>query len=186
VTIFEPGAHRVVDHFAAPGAIAGLALSPNGRWVVGGSQDATLHGWNVRDGSDFAMSGFPKTVSRLAFESSGRWLCCDGGDAVVCWDFSGSGPTGRQAVLAEGLSADITALAWGPSNGAATVLAAGDAAGDIASWRLGPQLRPGQRIRPSWTVATDDPVSAVVAVGNRIISGHRSGVVRCFNRSARG
>jgi hypothetical protein len=112
----------VIEHLPAPGAIAGLAVAPNGRWVVGGSQDATLHGWKVPGGSDFRMSGFPTTVSRLAFESSGRWMACDAGDSIACWDFSGAGPTGREALLAEGHAAAVTALSWAPPDAASRVL----------------------------------------------------------------
>lgn len=186
VTIFEPDTDRTVARLPAPGAIAGIAVAPNGRWVVGGSQDATLHGWNVRDGSDFQMSGFPKLVSRLAFESSGRWMCCDGGDTVVCWDFSGSGPTGRNGLLAEGHRGDVTALAWTPTGGSAPILLSGDAAGEVALWRLGPNSRPGARIGPFWRTTTGDPVGAVAATGGRIFSGHRSGAVRCFTSRPRG
>lgn len=180
VKIFEPDTDRTIARLAAPGAIAGLAVDPNGRWVVGGSQDATLHGWNIRDHSDFRMSGFPKRVSRLAFESSGRWMCCDAGDVIVCWDFSGRGPTGRDGLLAEGHRDDVTALAWIPTRGPAPILLSGDAAGDIALWRLTPNSRPGGRIRPFWKTATADPVAAVAATRDRIFTGHRSGAVRCF------
>jgi WD40 repeat protein len=181
VKIFEPDTDRIVSRLPAPGAIAGIAVAPNGRWVVGGSQDATLHGWNVRDGSDFRMSGFPKAVSRIVFEPSGRWMSCDGGDTVVCWDFSGAGPTGREAVLAEGHRDDVTALTWAPIDGSASVLVSGDAAGDLKLWRLKPGHRPGQRIGPSWSAATGDPVGAVAATADRIVSGHRSGAVCCFH-----
>jgi WD40 repeat protein len=185
VKIFEPGTDRMVQRLPSPGAIAGLAIAPNGRWVVGGSQDATLHGWNVRDGSDFQMSGFPKLVSRLAFEPSGRWMCCDAGDTPVCWDFSGSGPTGRQGLLAEGHRDDVTALAWAPTGGSAPILVSGDAAGEVARWRLGPGSRPGGRIRPFWRTATGDPVGAIATTRDRIFSGHRSGAVRCFTSDPR-
>ena len=130
-------------------------------------------------GSDFRMSGFPKTVSSLAFESSGRWMCCDGGDTVVFWDFSGSGPTGREGLLGEGHRDDVTALAWAPTDGT-SVLVSGDASGDIALWRLTSRHSPSQRIRPSETIASGDPVGAVAATSNRIFSGHRSGAVRCW------
>jgi WD40 repeat protein len=174
VTIMEPATDRVVEHLPAPGAIAGLACSPSGRWVVGGSQDATLHGWKVPGGDDFRMSGFPTTVSRLAFAPDGRWLACDGGDTVAFWDFSGAGPTGREAVLGPGHPAPISALAWANTG---RTLVSGDASGDLALWRLGPTARPGDRIRPNWRASTGDPVGAVAVVGDRIVSGHRSGAV---------
>jgi hypothetical protein len=175
VTILEPATDRLVEHLPAPGAIAGLACSPSGRWVVGGSQDATLHGWKVPGGDDFRMSGFPTTVSRLAFAADGRWLACDGGDTVAFWDFSGAGPTGREALLGEGHTAPITALAWAVTG---RTLVTADAAGDVALWRLGPTARPGDHIRPGWRASTGDPAGAIVQVGDQVVSGHRSGAIR--------
>ena len=93
VTIFEPGTDRITRTLRAPGAISGLASAPNGRWVVGGSQDATLHGWKVNDGTDFRMSGFPATVSQLSFEDTGRWMVCASGDRI-CTDGAPKSPHG--------------------------------------------------------------------------------------------
>lgn len=177
VTVFEPSADKIVERLPAPGAIAGLAVAPNGRWVVGGSQDATLHGWRLPGGSDFRMSGFPTTVANLAFESSGRWLACDGGADIACWDFSGAGPTGREALLAVGGHADrVSALAWIPGT---RTLASGDVGGGFALWRIEPGDRRGGRIRPIRTAATGDPVTALAAAPGVTVSGHRSGAVIC-------
>jgi WD40 repeat protein len=121
------------------------------------------------------MSGFPTTVTRLAFAADGRWLACDGGDTVAFWDFSGTGPTGREALLGEGHAAPITALAWTATG---RTLVTADAAGDVALWRLGPDANPGARIRPSWRVSTGDPVDAIAVVEGQVLSGHRSGAVR--------
>lgn len=180
VTIVEPATDRVVEHLPAPGAIAGLAVAPNGRWVVGGSQDATLHGWKVPGGDDFRMSGFPTTVSRLAFEPGGRWMACDGGDTIAFWDFSGAGPTGREALLGQGHRGAVTALAWAPTG---RTLATADATGDVALWRLDPAARPGDRIRPTWVTSTGDPAGALAHAGGHIVSGHRSGALACAARS---
>lgn len=182
VTVLEPASDRLVEHLAAPGAIAGLAVAPSGRWVVGGSQDATLHGWKVPGGDDFRMSGFPATVSRLEFDTDGRWLACNGGDVVVCWDFSGAGPAGREALLAEGHRGAVTALTWMPREGAHRALASGDDAGEIALWRLGAGAAPGDRIHPSRRFVTGDPVDAVAVAGPVVVSGHRSGALRGWNR----
>lgn len=175
VTIVEPATDRVVEHLAAPGAIAGIAVAPNGRWVVGGSQDATLHGWKVPGGDDFRMSGFPRTVSRLAFEDGGRWMACDGGATVAFWDFSGTGPTGREGALGNGHDAAITALAWHP--GTARTLVTGDADGEVLTWRLGPDARPGDRFRPAHRRTAGDEVTAIAVVEGRVVTGHRSGAV---------
>jgi WD40 repeat protein len=178
VTIFEPDSDRLIERLLAPGAIAGIAVAPNGRWVVGGSQDATLHGWKVPGGDDFRMSGFPTTVSRLAFEPTGRWMACDGGDTVAFWDFSGHGPTGREAVLGEGHRGTITALAWHPGN--ARTLVTGDGNGDVMTWALDTSIRPGERIRPTHARSTGDPIDALTVVDrHHPVTGHRSGALNC-------
>ncbi|MGF1646812.1 MAG: WD40 repeat domain-containing protein [Kineosporiaceae bacterium] len=182
VTLHEPATDQLVEHLRAPGAIAGVAVSPNGRWVVGGSQDATLHGWKVPAGGDFRMSGFPATVSRLTFEPAGRWLACDGGDAVALWDFSGAGPMGRQAALAVGHRGPVRAISWVPAVSTTRALATGDAAGDLALWRLDARTAPGNQLRPAWTVRTGDPVEAVAGTATHVVTGHRSGVLACRRR----
>lgn len=179
VTILEPATDRTVQHLKSPGAVAGLAISPNGRWVMGGSQDATLHGWKVPDGGDFRMSGFPTTVSRLAFAPDGRWMACDGGDAAVFWDFSGAGPTGREGMIAQGHGGAISALAWAPTG---RTLATADVTGDVALWRIEQSARPGDRIRPTWMAGTGDPVGAIAHVDGHVVSGHRSGTLACAAR----
>lgn len=147
VTIFEPDNDRTTNTLQAPGAISGLAASPNGRWVVGGSQDTTLHGWKVADGSDFQMRGFPATVSQLAFEAGGRWMACESSDVLTCWDFSGDGPTGREGVVRQGHQAAVTAFAWLP--GDRKTLISGDEGGNVLVWRLGPATKPGDELRPA-------------------------------------
>lgn len=177
VAVLEPESDRTVTQLAAPGAIAGLAVAPNGRWVVGGSQDAALHGWNLAERSDFRTGGFPTTVSELAFADGGRWLASRAGAVLALWDFSGAGPAGRPALLAKGHRAPVTALAWAP--GAAPTLLSADEAGDVLRWRLHAADRPGGRIRPVWTARTADPAAAVAAACGGIVSGHRSGAVLC-------
>jgi WD40 repeat protein len=160
VTIFEPASDRVTKSLRAPGAISGMAASPNGRWIVGGSQDATLHGWKVDDGSDFRMAGFPSTVSRLAFEDAGRWMACESSDVLTCWDFSGKGPTGRAAVVLTGHRSPVPGFAWAP--GESRTLVSGDRDGLVLVWRLTAGTRPGDELRPVATLRGEEPVTAIV------------------------
>ncbi|GAA4842228.1 WD40 repeat domain-containing protein [Saccharopolyspora rosea] len=159
VTIFEPETDRITNTLEAPGAISGLTAAPNGRWVVGGSQDATLHGWKVDDGSDFQMSGFPATVSHLAFEDGGRWMACESAEVLTCWDFSGRGPTGRAGVVLTGHQTAVTAFAWAPGHRA--TLISGDQDGNVLVWRITSSTRPGDEIRPAGGLRDDDPVTAI-------------------------
>ncbi|WP_219418836.1 hypothetical protein [Pseudonocardia nigra] len=123
------------------------------------------------------MSGFPTTVARLAFEPGGRWMACDGGAAVAFWDFSGAGPTGREAVLGEGYDDAVTALGW--SGDDSRTLLTGDATGTVATWRLGRATRPGDRIRPIASRATGDPVTALAVASGQVLAGHHSGALSC-------
>ncbi|MGW5647669.1 WD40 repeat domain-containing protein [Saccharopolyspora sp. NPDC003752] len=177
VTIFEPGTDRITNTLDAPGAISGLTAAPNGRWVVGGSQDATLHGWKVDDASDFQMSGFPATVSHLAFEDGGRWMACESAEVLTCWDFSGRGPTGRAGVVLTGHQAAVTAFAWVP--GRRETLISGDQDGNVLVWRITGTTKPGDEIRPAGGVRDDDPVTAITtghgAAGPAVYIGRRSG-----------
>ncbi|MEV0089480.1 hypothetical protein [Saccharopolyspora sp. NPDC050642] len=177
VTIFEPETNRITNALEAPGAISGLASAPNGRWVVGGSQDATLHGWKVDDGSDFEMSGFPATVSHLAFEDGGRWMACESAEVLTCWDFSGRGPTGRAGVVLIGHQAAVSVFAWVP--GHRQILVSGDQDGNVLVWRIAGTTQPGDELRPASGVRDDDPVTAIITSSNTASSivyiGRRSG-----------
>ncbi|MEU6269296.1 WD40 repeat domain-containing protein [Saccharopolyspora shandongensis] len=177
VTIFEPETDRITNTLEAPGAISGLTAAPNGRWVVGGSQDATLHGWKVTDGSDFQMSGFPATVSHLAFEDGGRWMACESAEVLTCWDFSGRGPTGRAGVVLTGHQAAVTAFAWAP--GHRETMISGDQDGNVLVWRITGTTKPGDEVRPAGGVRDDDPVTAITtshgATNPTVYIGRRSG-----------
>ncbi|GAA2787614.1 hypothetical protein [Saccharopolyspora taberi] len=181
VTIFEPETDRITNTLEAPGAISGLTAAPNGRWVVGGSQDATLHGWKVADGADFRMSGFPATVSHLAFEDSGRWMACESAEVLTCWDFSGPGPTGRAGVVLTGHQTAVTAFAWAP--GQRQTLISGDQDGNVLVWRIAPTTKPGDELRPAGGLRDDDPVTAITTgrtgsgTSAAIYIGRRSGRV---------
>ncbi|GAA2120553.1 hypothetical protein [Streptomyces synnematoformans] len=141
-------------HRAAPvatypyvGSHLALAVAPTGRWICGGNQDAVLHIWRTRDGDELTMSAYPRKVSRLAFDGTGRWLATDGAPDVTVWDFSGTGPagTGPRMLAAH---ETVTALAWRP--GTRAHLASGGDDGTLALWRAsagpaGGSLRPVQR-----------------------------------------
>ncbi|TDD34560.1 WD40 repeat domain-containing protein [Saccharopolyspora elongata] len=179
VTIFEPDTDRITNTLEAPGAISGLTAAPNGRWVVGGSQDATLHGWKVTDGSDFQMTGFPATVSHLAFEGGGRWMACESAEVLTCWDFSGAGPTGRAGIVLTGHQAAVTAFSWVP--GHRQTLISGDQDGNVLVWRIAPTAKPGDELHPAGGLRDDDPVTAIT-IGS---SGATTPIVYIGRRSGR-
>lgn len=180
VQVLESADGATSRSLAAPGAIAGLAVAPSGRWIVGGSQDATLHGWKVPDGNDFRMMGFPTTVSRLAFHPDGRWLICDGGNHLIGWDFSGAGPTGRNGLTLDGHQAQVTAFTW-VDGAAEPTLISGDEDGALFGWRVaGPQARPGETLRPAVRGVHLEPVTDLAHQDGTLLVGSRTGIVAAF------
>jgi WD40 repeat protein len=73
-----------------------ISWSPDGAYIVTSLQERELHGWRLRDGADFRMSGYQTKIKSLSWSTNGRWLACSGAPALTCWDFGGAGPTGRR------------------------------------------------------------------------------------------
>lgn len=77
------------------GSHISVVWSPDGRFVVTGTQDKELHGWRVEDGIDMRMSGYAAKVKSFSWSADERWLACAGSPLVTAWDFIGKGPMGR-------------------------------------------------------------------------------------------
>lgn len=92
VAFYELPSGRSVQRLAWKGSLISLELSPDGRIVVCGSQDNTVHFWRRATGRDSMMSGYPGKPSALDFDSSGQLLATSGGREVIVWSFEGKGP----------------------------------------------------------------------------------------------
>jgi WD40 repeat protein len=164
------------------GSHLALAVAPTGKWICSGNQDASIHIWRTRDGSELTMSGYPEKVSRLAFDDTGRWLAADGAPDVTVWDFAGQGPAGT-APRSLRCHETITALAWRP--GPAGHLASGGDDGTIALWHA-TSGRPETRLRPARTLDGEAAVAALAWVGpGLLIAAHRDGRIRAHRLPSR-
>ncbi|MEU5300934.1 WD40 repeat domain-containing protein [Streptomyces noursei] len=176
-------------HQAAPvrtypyiGSHLALAVAPTDRWICSGNQDASIHIWRTRDGSELTMSGYPEKVSRLAFDDSGCWLAADGAPDVTVWDFRGKGPAGT-APRSLRCHETVTDLAWRP--GPDGHLATGGHDGTIALWRA-TAGRPETRLRPARILAGDAAVTALAWAGPQLlVSAYRDGRVRAHHLPSR-
>ncbi|HXQ81867.1 MAG TPA: WD40 repeat domain-containing protein [Opitutaceae bacterium] len=87
------------SEFPYGNGIHALAWSPDGRWLVSGNQDPSVHIWMVESGVELQMSGYEGKVRHLSFDFGSRWLATSGGRDVCVWDCSGAGPEGREPVM---------------------------------------------------------------------------------------
>ena len=109
------------------GSHIGIAVSPDGRYVVTAMQENALHGWRIEDGAHMRMTGYRSKTKSLAFSAKGRWLATSGAESIVCWPFDGDGPMGRAPLeLAGGDMVTVTRVACHPEH---EVVAAGYADG---------------------------------------------------------
>ena len=85
--------------FAYANGIHALAWSPDGRWLVSGNQDPSVHLWLPEEDQEFHMSGYEGKVKELSFDRTGRWLATGGGRDACIWDCLGAGPEGREPAM---------------------------------------------------------------------------------------
>jgi len=85
--------------FPYANGIHSLAWSPDGRWLVSGNQDPSVHLWIPEEDMELQMSGYEGKVRHLSFDHTSRWLATSGGRDACVWDCSGPGPEGREPAM---------------------------------------------------------------------------------------
>ena len=76
-----------------------LGWSPDGKWLVSGNQDPSVHLWIPSKDIELHMSGYEGKVKHLTFDHTSRWLATSGGRDGCVWDCTGDGPEGREPVM---------------------------------------------------------------------------------------
>ena len=131
ISFWQPDALEPTRHLTWQGTPLVMAWCPDGRYLVCGEQDATLHVWALPSEREMAMSGYPEKIRQVAWDRTGRLLASGGGMDITIWDFEGQGPEGSEPVCLEAHIDSITALAFqtdGP------FLASGGREGMLAVW----------------------------------------------------
>jgi WD40 repeat protein len=86
-------------------------FSPDGRWVVAGSEDNTARVWEVDTGLEVARTTHGGTVHTVAFSPDGQWVVSGSGDGTVrVWEAT----TGRIVAETNYNSGGITFVTFGP------------------------------------------------------------------------
>ncbi len=100
VRLWDADDYVIQKDYVYAAGVACLAWSPpDGRWLVSGNVDPSVHLWLPEEDQEFHMSGYETKVRRISFDPTGRRLATTGGRDVCVWDCAGAGPEGREPVM---------------------------------------------------------------------------------------
>jgi len=173
VTFWGPSDEKPKTTFAWKGSVLALAWSPDGKFLAGGGQDASVHFWYVKNGKDLEMSGYPRKVRELAWDSTSTYLATGGGNQVTVWNCTGKGPAGSTPLSFELHEQPLNVLAFqnrGP------LLASSCSGGLLALWL------PGGPKRPLAQTKLDAGISSIAWAPNdaRLVVGEESGTLTMY------
>lgn len=120
----------VQKELAYANGIHALVWSPDGKWLVSGNQDPSVHLWIPEQDAELHMSGYETKVKHLSFDHTSRWLATGGGRDACIWDCSGAGPEGREPAMFPH-DAPVCAVAFQHAHG---LLATASADGVVQLW----------------------------------------------------
>lgn len=92
-----------------------VVFSPNGKFLVTGTQDGAVHFWYLATGKDSQMRGYPDKVEILSWRHDSRLLATSAAEQLVIWDFGGRGPEGSRPLQLKSHTDQIQACAFQPS-----------------------------------------------------------------------
>ena len=150
--------------FPYTNGIHALVWSPDGKWLVSGNQDPSVHLWIPEKDVELHMSGYEGKVKHLSFDHTSRWLATSGGRDACIWDCSGDGPEGREPVMLPH-EAPVCAVCFQNSH---SLLATASADGVVQLWS--PERRAPLRVTVRMPVAATKlawaPDDTLLAIGS--------------------
>jgi WD40 repeat protein len=99
VCLWDSDDFVVQKEFPYTNGIHSLVWSPDGKWLVSGNQDPSVHLWIPEKDVELHMGGYEGKVKHLSFDHTSRWLATSGGRDCCVWDCSGEGPEGREPAM---------------------------------------------------------------------------------------
>jgi hypothetical protein len=99
VVLWDADDFVLQKEFPYANGIHSLVWSPDGKWLVSGNQDPSVHLWIPEQDIELHMSGYETKVKHLSFDHTSRWLATSGGRDACIWDCTGAGPEGREPVM---------------------------------------------------------------------------------------
>ncbi len=156
------------------GWIYSIAVSPDGRYILTGSNDGTARLWGLLDGKEVRRFTDPAAgIAAAAFSPDGRYVATgDNAGTLQIWDAN----TGAQLRTLKGHGDGITSVAFSP-DGRALLSASGDKT--VRLWDAGTGVL--TRVFMGHTAAVTDAVFA--PSGQQILTGSIDGTARIWETS---
>jgi WD40 repeat protein len=162
------------------GSHIGVTWSPDGTTVLTAMQERELHGWRLTDHQTMSMAGYAAKVRSMDWLRRPMTLATAGGDCVIAWSFTGSGPIGKPPLeVGRGLGRLVTCVAVHPK---IPIVAAGFDEGQVVVCMLSRQEMVVQVRWPDWERIT---ALAWSHNGRLLAVGTEAGAASIFDLSKR-
>ena len=105
---------RLAAQLGHAGRVNAVVYSPDGRWLLTGSNDGTARLWDAASGRELrSLKGYTSAVMSVAFSPDGKRLASGSADNTVkVWDAQ----TGQQILTLKGHTNDVTGVAFSPDS----------------------------------------------------------------------
>jgi WD40 repeat protein len=175
VIVWDVVTGREVRRFPhLPGGVAGVAFTPDGRWVIAGARSTVvvLEIETGRSAFSVAGRGFPSAIYGFALSPDGRWAVTGGGDpGLTVWDAATGKPV-RELSGTFGISGSAAFTSDGRR------VAAPSLDQVIRIW----DFVSGQKLVTLWSAS--DPCGVAFSPDGRFLaSSHANGAVRLWDGS---
>ncbi len=164
VTLWDADDFLAQKELPYANGIHALVWSPDGKWLVSGNQDPSVHLWIPENDIELHMSGYEGKVKFLSYDHTSRWLATSGGREACIWDCAGAGPEGREPAMLPH-DAPVCAVAFQNAHGLLAT-AAQDGAVQLWSPERKQPLRATVRMPGAATKLAWSPDDRQLAIGS--------------------